>query len=947
MKSNPSATPKEVILGDDDLIVSQTDLRGHITYISKDFLDISGFTESELLGQPHNVVRHPDMPAEAFEDLWRALKAGRPWVGYIKNRCKNGDYYWVQANIAPMMDKGHVTGYLSVRRKVAESKIAEMEQVYKMFRDKRQGRLRIRLGQVVKGGGGVFADLGLTVRIGGTLALLAVLFAILVGFGMSTLTHNQESVQAIYKQNLEPVRIIERIDKLMADNRAQILLGLQHDPKGAYAKAHDHPLVLHTDTVEKNIVEITALLQAYRESVTDPEHRKMVDEYVEVRQKYVQEGLLPARQALLDGAFVKANAVLLGKINPAHKLASEKADAISRHLAEEGKERMNEARASYEQTRTLLIWMLILLATVGTVASLALLRSLRRPMRQILDTFDHIAQGDFANQIDIARNDEMGKVLQGLQTMQTRMGFELSEARYLADQMTRIKIGLDHVTTNVRIADTNGVVVYANNVLRDTLRRDAEAFRRQDAEFDPEKFIGYNIGGLYPDPAAAVERLRNLTAPAQTRMELGGRLYRVTTAPVLNARGERLGSVGEWLDITDQVQAQDMLTDVIRQAAQGDFSVRLHLESKEAFFRQLEELVNQLLQTGEGALNDLAGILRAVATGDLTQKMEAGYQGIFAQLKDDTNATIERLREVVGRIKETTVAIDTASQEIAAGNQDLSDRTEEQASSLEEAASSMEQINAAVRNNAASAKQANDLAKNSNQIATQGKEVVGQVVDTMSGIQASSRKIADIVGVIDSIAFQTNILALNAAVEAARAGEQGRGFAVVATEVRSLAARSAAAAKEIKALIAESADKVENGVKLARDAGETMDDVVTSFDLVASLVMEIATTSREQSSGIEQVTQAVTQMDEVTQQNAALVEQAAAAAESLADQAHGLTQTMSMFKLGEHHARMMPPPGLRDVTPKQLAGAPRGRPAAPKKIAPPHLADPGEEWEEF
>jgi methyl-accepting chemotaxis protein len=315
-------------------------------------------------------------------------------------------------------------------------------------------------------------------------------------------------------------------------------------------------------------------------------------------------------------------------------------------------------------------------------------------------------------------------------------------------------------------------------------------------------------------------------------------------------------------------------------------------------------------------------------------------------LKDDTNTTIERLREVVGRIKEATEAINIASQEIAAGNQDLSSRTEEQASSLEETSSAMEELNATVKQNAENAKQANELAKTSNAGVVKGGEVVKQVVVTMGDIQASSKKISDIIGVIDSIAFQTNILALNAAVEAARAGEQGRGFAVVATEVRNLAQRSATAAKEIKTLIAESVDKVESGAKLVQQAGTTMDEVVTSFQQVASLVTEIASASREQSSGIEQTTQAVSQMDEVTQQNAALVEEAAAAAESLEEQARGLVQTVSMFKLAEGGGRTLPAPALRDATPKQLGSRPQARPS-PKKIAPSHLADDGEQWEEF
>jgi methyl-accepting chemotaxis protein len=277
----------------------------------------------------------------------------------------------------------------------------------------------------------------------------------------------------------------------------------------------------------------------------------------------------------------------------------------------------------------------------------------------------------------------------------------------------------------------------------------------------------------------------------------------------------------------------------------------------------------------------------------------------------------------------------------------------------------MEELNATVKANAENARQGKELSQKSNEAVVRGGQMVKQVVATMGGIQESSKKIADIIGVIDSIAFQTNILALNAAVEAARAGEQGRGFAVVATEVRNLAQRSATAAKEIKMLIAESVDQVESGAKLVHQAGDTMDEVVISFQQVASLVTEIANASREQSSGIEQVTQAVGQMDEVTQQNAALVEEAAAAAESLEEQARGLMQSVGMFTLVENQRGKsnLPGPALRDATPRRIGGgvrkvgaggtAPRPAATAPNanksagKAAPPHLAGEDEEWEEF
>jgi len=363
-----------------------------------------------------------------------------------------------------------------------------------------------------------------------------------------------------------------------------------------------------------------------------------------------------------------------------------------------------------------------------------------------------------------------------------------------------------------------------------------------------------------------------------------------------NARAER-----ERQRVTQE--AQQEVACLIGAAARGDFSLRLAEEGKEGFFRSLASDLNTLSATTERSLHDVAAVLRAVANGDLTRSVDADYAGVFKELQEDTNTTVTQLRDVVGRIKQAADAINTAAQEIAAGNTDLSSRTEEQASSLEETSSSMEELNATVRQNADNARQASDLAKSSNDLALRAGEQVQSVVATMEAIEQSSRRISDIIGVIDSIAFQTNILALNAAVEAARAGEQGRGFAVVATEVRSLAQRSADAAREIKDLIGASVATVQGGAGLVRQAGETVGDVVASFQHVAALVSEISNASREQASGIEQVTLAVGQMDEVTQQNAALVEEAAAAAESLEEQAQGLVQAVGMFRLEAHAER--------------------------------------------
>lgn len=367
-----------------------------------------------------------------------------------------------------------------------------------------------------------------------------------------------------------------------------------------------------------------------------------------------------------------------------------------------------------------------------------------------------------------------------------------------------------------------------------------------------------------------------------------------------------------------------------------------------------------LLRSIVAPLDEAIEVAHRVASGDLTSHI------VVTSTKSSTGRLMQALKEMndnlvdlVGKVRSGTDQITTASGEIASGNSDLSQRTEEQASSLEETASSMEELTSTVKQNADNARQANQLAAGASEVAMKGGAVVGQVVHTMKSINESSHKIVDIISVIDGIAFQTNILALNAAVEAARAGEQGRGFAVVATEVRTLAQRSAAAAKEIKELIGDSVAKVEDGTRLVDEAGATMDEIVNAVKRVTDIMSEISAASQEQSSGIEQVNQAVTQMDEVTQQNAALVEEAAAAAESMKEQAQVLTLAVSSFKLsGSHAAPAMVKRNNRPATVAKLqnhtsaakkaalkseSAALKPLPDHPRKAA----ASGGGDWEEF
>jgi methyl-accepting chemotaxis protein len=944
VRNNQPITKIEIPLDDDTLIVSKTDLKGRITYINRDFLQISGFTEQELLGEPHNIVRHPDMPVEAFEDMWRDLKDGRPWTGLVKNRCKNGDYYWVLATATPTHDaNGNLDGYMSVRRKATQQQIQAAEDAYRLFREKRAGGLRIRHGAVVKGGDSLFANLSLKARMMSGFGLMLAALAIVALLGMWGMSRTNEEVTGIYERRVIPLQEISIVGKLMADNRTQILAALQLDPAIPYSKLHDHGVETHLAAIDKNIAAISEHWGIYRQQVRSSEHLKQVEVLEQARERYVKDGLLPARAALADGRYADANEIRRKHVDPAYAEASQSIENLLTYLKTAGEHQVADAANSYATIRQWMVLAGVIALVIGILIARSLILAVTRPIADVLATFQSLANGDYTRNVDIFRNDEMGKVLQGLQSMQIQQGFNVAEAARIGEENLRIKIGLDCVDSPVRIADNDGRIIYANRALFKACSDMEDALREYIPGFTANALVGCNLGVFYRENREeALERLRTLNETRRAELEIGGRVYMVTTNPIVSERNERLGTVGEWRDRTAEIAVEKEVAGIVGAAANGEFSRRVEVAGKTGFFLKLAEDLNRLLDTSQQGLEDVGRVLSAIAGGDLSQNISADYAGTFGQLKDDTNATVARLQEIVGQIKEATDSISTAAKEIASGNQDLSSRTEEQASSLEETASSMEQLTSTVKQNADNARQANELAGTAQSVAVKGGEVVGQVVDTMSAIHQSSSKIADIIGVIDGIAFQTNILALNAAVEAARAGEQGRGFAVVATEVRNLAQRSAAAAKEIKGLISDSVDKVESGNRLVNQAGRTMEEVVSSIKRVAKIMGDISDASREQSSGIEQVSLAVSQMDEVTQQNAALVEEAAAAAESLEEQAGNLAQAVAIFKLEGSAA------APRLAAPRSASSAaqtPRNARQGGRKTALPTSLD--DEWEEF
>jgi len=735
-----SVTGREVVLRDGDSIVSMTDTRGTITYINDYFVEISGYAESELIGQPHNTIRHPHMPAAAFADMWANLKQGRPWVGLVKNRCKNGDHYWVQANVTPMLDaQGQVSGYMSVRKKVTPAQIARAEQAYAAMRSGALSGVVIRNGEVDR--------------------------------------HS----------------LLERLNPL------------------------------------------------WRLS-------------------------LPLRLFLLAGFGMGMAALLMHQAASGVPLAS------------------------------LWPWW-VGAAAVAAYAAWWLARDIVGRSHAARLALEDMARDNFGGMIDVSRADELGQVLLGLKSMQIRLGFQVEQMRREAAAAKRITQALEVAATNVMVADADLRIVFANKAVLDTFQRAEPQLAQSIPGFRASEIVGGSIDRFHVRPAHQRQMLAKMTAPHSTRLPLSGLTFDLLVTPVLGDHGRHIGYVVEWKNRTEELQIEAEVEAVVDAAMRGVMDRRIGEQGKSGHALTVARGINGMLGQIQGAIEAIQGVLGALAQGDLTRKVEVKLQGSFGEMARDANETVDRLADIVGRIQAAVEVIATAAGEIASGNSDLAGRTEQQAANLEETASSMEELTSTVQQNAASARSARALSVGATTIAQRGGEVVGAAIATMDRITVASKQIEEIISVMDSIAFQTNILALNAAVEAARAGEQGRGFAVVASEVRALAQRSATSAKEIKQLIATSVSAVQQGSKQVNEAGTAIRELVGEVDKVSGLVAEISTATDEQAEGLGIVNQTVLQLDNTTQQNAALVEQASAAARALEEQAGGLAQTVAIFRL--------------------------------------------------
>ncbi|MBN6151062.1 MCP four helix bundle domain-containing protein [Xanthomonas sp. AmX2] len=731
---------------------------------------------------------------------------------------------------------------------------------------------------------------------------------------------------------------------------------------GEYRNAAYQSLIRSSDAVKKESEtrklalkkEMDQIIKDYPKLIGSPQERQIY-ERIAADWKKVSASYASVEEMQQLDLIDDAIDTFTGETRTLHNKVVQ--DVIDLTAENDRQARLAAATANGSYVRaTLILVVCVLLGATGAVGLAWLFgRMLRNHVGSAVKVANEVAGGKLDGHIDASAKDEIGELMQALKRMQQDLRERTERDAAVAAENLRIRTALDNSSTGMFIADLDYTIVYANPSMQGIVDKYAEQIHRVAPAFDSSMpLVGSSLAVLeYGNQidartVAAIEK----QGVAEREMAYGHARIAQIVSSIRDAHGSHVGFVCESRDRTVEAQVEEEVAKIVQAAAAGDLSGRIATEGKQGFFLQLAQQLNSLLLANGDSIEQVSQLLNALSHGDLTARMHGDFHGVFARMRDDANATAEQLAGIVGRIQGAASAINAAAGEIASGNDDLSRRTEQQAANLEETAASMEELTSTVKQNAEHARQANQLAVGAATVASQGGEVVSRVVTTMSGIEASSKKIADIISVIDGIAFQTNILALNAAVEAARAGEQGRGFAVVASEVRTLAQRSASAAKEIKGLIDASVNQVSDGSALVRQAGQTMGEIVASVQRVTDIMSEIAAASQEQSAGIEQVNQTVTQMDETTQQNAALVEEATAAARSMEEQAGQLAEAVSIFRLeqGEVHAPAAPP--LAQVHPiraaagkapvaarKPVAAAPRGKKTEPA------LAE--SDWQEF
>lgn len=585
MKINTPITNVEHALAETDSIVTKTDLKGIITYANDDFVQISGFSREELIGSPHNMIRHPDMPAAVFEDLWKTMKAGSPWTGVIKNRCKNGDFYWVLANVTPYYENDKLVGYMSVRSKPGQKQVTEAAEAYEKFRESNAGNLKIRDGKIVRktllGRLPSLKNISIKARLLMVIAIMSALLLVIGSMGILGMSKASEGLRSVHDDRMLPSNQIFQVQKLLLTNRLRITASLFNSTPESIQK--------NIVEVEKNIVDITSIWDAYTKSSLSPEEKILADQVTNDKNRFVMEGLQPAITALRNNNAALASTIIENKVNSLYEPVGDGIQKLLQLQIRIAKQEFDAGESRYYSTRMIagiLIASGILLALWLT---LSLLRCIVSPLNSAISHFGQIAQGNYNDIIEIKGKNEIGQVLAALKAMQIKLGFDVAEAKRVADENLRVKIALDNVSTSVMIADSNRNIIYANKSVIDMFSKAEADIRKLLPNFDVNNLIGSNIDTFHKNPSLQAQLISDFTSSSTASIELGNRSMVVTASPVINSQGKRMGAVAEWLDRTAEVMVEKEVAVILVAAVMGDFTQRIVMQGKTGFYRELSE----------------------------------------------------------------------------------------------------------------------------------------------------------------------------------------------------------------------------------------------------------------------------------------------------------------------------------------------------------------------
>jgi len=691
MKVNLPVTQREKPFPPGCYLVSKTDLKGIITYANDAFVEISGFSREELVGNNHNVVRHPDMPPQAFEDLWRTVKAGLPWRGLVKNRCKDGDHYWVDAFVVPVRENDRTVGYMSVRSAPSREAVAQAEALYQSLNQSKKAldtsppwwkRITIRA------------------RLIATMAVMAGVLVAAAVTGLQGIADSNEALNRTYYARLEPVEMIGRISTLMSDNSRQVMLGLQHSPDSPYAKLHDHPLTAHTDAIIKNRDEITRLVDELGRQDLGESIQPLLARYTEVRKAYVNEGLMPAREALLAGDFDRANQILLQKVNPLYSAAAQHAREVQDALKQLARADYAAAETHYELLRKVMIGGLILAVLLVALSGWNLVASITRPLSRVIRHFDRMAQGHLIDEVDTSGRNEVGQVLTQLAVMQVRLKVMVDEIQAAARAIEEQSRHVDGRTTEVvgqseEQRDRAASIAAATEEFSQSVREVAEAAQQA---------------------AASAESAQTQVAEAQQSMERStaatGRVVEAVrsssqTIEELNQAVAKIGDISQVIkEIADQTNLL-ALNAAIEAARAGEMG------------RGFAVVADEVRKLAERTTASTADITNTVA--EIRQVTDSAVGSM--------NHAVTEVEHGIGMIHESMAGlsrITESGREVSDQSRHIANAAQEQAVASEQVASNMEKIATLIDDNLDAAEQAKAAADMLKNTAGELRRLVGQ-----------------------------------------------------------------------------------------------------------------------------------------------------------------------------------------------------------------------------